>query len=201
MLDTRSQDALFADLTLENGGSLFGSATSIRPLKRDDNLVIVKGSFGTCRVMDIRKLSNNIESARHGHSTIMELSLSNHIVHKTKSTRCTGLAVDPSENIAVSPFASQNGHVHFAIWDICNTGRLLRTLNLKNSNTSGNDAAFCELSNVVTPGFEMSCDEDSETPSILSKGWGLWFKTNISMSTTHSDSIPSVGGSIHHIKF
>jgi hypothetical protein len=209
MLDIRSRDVLFAHNSglSKPGVSSFGSAASIRPLKRDNNLVVAKGSFGTCRLLDIRKLSNNIDSSRHRHSTVFELSLPNHILHKTKSTRCTGLAVDPDESIAVAPFAGQNGDIHFAVWDICSTGRLLRTLNLndslgkRSSDTSGNNAAYCELSDVVTSGYEMICDEDSETPFISSKAYGLWLKTNLSISNTVAGAAPLMGGSIHHIKF
>jgi len=192
MLDIRSRDVLFAHNSglSKPGVSSFGSAASIRPLKRDNNLVVAKGSFGTCRLLDIRKLSNNIDSSRHRHSTVFELSLPDHILHKTKSTRCTGLAVDPDESIAVAPFAGQNGDIHFAVWDICSTGRLLRTLNLndslgkRSSDTSGKNAAYCELSDVVTSGYEM-----------------IWFKTNLSISNTVAGAAPLMGGSIHHIKF
>lgn len=216
VLDFRSHDdVLFAhasDSSHSKTASFFGSAASVRPLKRDDNLVVVKGSFGTCRLLDIRKLSNNIESARHRQSTVLELSLSNHIVHKTKSTRCTGLAVDQAESIAVAPFAARDGDIQFAIWDICSTGRLLRTLNVNNSidkrnsdrRDGNNNTAFCELSDVVTCGSEMmTCDEESEPPFIsCKKSWGLWFKTNLSVSSSTSiDPAPLEGGGIHHMLF
>ena len=195
MLDFRSsRGVLFAQPSQSGAVSSFGSATSVRPLKRDDNLLVVKGSFGTCRLLDIRRLSSNIESSRHRQSTVLDLSLSRHFVHNTKSTRCTGLALDPVESIAVAPFACQNGDIQLAIWDICSTGRLIRTLNLnKRVEKLCTDTAFCELSDVVTTGFGLVCDEESEIPFISCNAWGMWFKTNALAE--------SGGGSIHHIKF
>ncbi len=201
MLDFRSsRGVLFAHSSQSSAASSFGSATSVRPLKRDNNLVVVKGSFGTCRLLDIRKLSSNIESYRHRQSTVLDLSLSSQIVHKTKSTRCTGLALDPVESIAVAPFAGPNGEIQLAIWDICSTGRLIRILNLNNSvekhcTDRHNNAAFCELSDVVTYGFGLVCDKDSEIPFIScnANSWGMWYKTN---------ALAESGcGDIHHIKF
>mmetsp|Transcript_29396 Transcript_29396/g.53934 ORF Transcript_29396/g.53934 Transcript_29396/m.53934 type:complete len:273 (+) Transcript_29396:231-1049(+) len=200
MIDTRSSgDAAFA-----TGMSLpavsFGSATSIQPLQRDDNLVLVKGSFGSCRVIDLRRLSNtNDVSSRYQQSTLLELSIPDSMVHQTKSVKCTGLAIDPTENIAVAPFAGAGADdsidIKFAIWDI-GTGALLRTLDLNRMDKHTSSSAFCELSSAITPGYEMMCKNDSDAPIITSEGssFGLWFKTNVG-------NAPPDGGGIHHISF
>lgn len=221
MIDTRcrANDALFAKSAASLPGSLssFGSATSIQPLQRDDNLVVVKGSFGPCRVLDFRRFGGTISynssrrsSSRHQQSaTLLELSIPDSLDHhQTKSVRCTGLAIDPTENVVIAPFAStqQEGsgdNIQFALWDL-NNGDFLRALDLNNSNDNtknsagGPLAAFCELSNVTTCGYEMICARDSDEPMVSSKDslWGLWFKTNVLSDSTSQDS-----GGIHHLMF
>ena len=200
MIDTRSPgNALFATSRGLRTGS-FGSTTSIQPLQRDDNLVVVKGSFGSCRVFDLRRLSASHDiPPRSQQSMLLELSVPNSIVHQTKSVKCTGLAVDPSENIAIAPCAGvgpgDDSNVLFAMWDI-GTGALLRKLNLDRLNQHGGLSPFCELSSSVTCGYEMLCNSKDEGPVISREGstFGLWFKTNVG-------NFPPDGGGIHHIRF
>jgi len=200
MIDTRSSgDAVFAT-GLSLPAVSFGSATSIQPLERDDNLVVVKGSFGSCRVFDLRRLSNNNDvSSRYQQSTLFELSIPDSMVHQTKSVKCTGLAIDPTDSIAIAPFAGAGADdgidIQFAMWDI-GTGVLLRTFNLNRMNKHASSSAFCELSSVITPGYEMICKHDSDTPIITSEGslFGLWFKTNVG-------NAPPDGGGINHVSF
>ena len=184
MIDARrTYSAVFATSSSTSDNS-FGSATAIQPLQTD-NMVVVKGSFGSCKVLDLRK-----------QSTLFELCIPDDMVHQTKTVRCTGLAVDPTESVAIAPFAGPNSCISFGIWDI-GSGELLRTLKL-GSNAGTGIPAFCELSSVVTSGYEMLCKMDSDTPEIFSEGgsWGLWFKTNVI-----SASLPPEVGGIHHIRF
>lgn len=205
MIDTRSEDTLFAT-SLSLPGASFGSVTSIQPLKHD-NLAVVKGSFGACRVFDLRRLSNShvASSSQYQQSALLEMHVPNSMVHQTKSVRCTGLAIDPTESIVIAPFASHDNDIHFAMWDI-GSGALIRTKNVlgsskgERSDASTDDglSSFCELSSVVTSGYEMLCKNDSELPVISNEGssFGLWFKTNVL-----SESSPPDGGGIHHIRF
>ena len=204
MLDTRSsKDALFLSLRSVS----FGSTTSVQPLKKDDNLVVAKGSFGTCCVFDLRRMSNCSDPSRYQQSKLFELSIPDHLLHPTKSVRCTGLAIDPSESIAIAPFADHNDGIQFALWDI-STGALLRTLRLNgvdNCMTRGSGrgaamTAFCELSSAITPGYGMRCSIDSDAPIITCEGrsWGVWYKTNYLINGTER---PAEGGGIHHINF
>jgi hypothetical protein len=204
MIDTRSsKDALFLSLQSVS----FGSTTSLQPLKKDDNLVAGKGSFGTCCVFDLRRMSNCSDPSRYQQSKLFELSIPDHLLHTTKSVRCTGLAIDPSESIAIAPFADHNDDIQFAIWDIT-TGALLRTLRLNgvgNCMTRGAGrraaiTAFCELSSAITPGYGMLCSLESDAPIITYEGrsWGVWYKTNSLINGTER---PAEGGGIHHISF
>ena len=204
LIDRRSGDALFASDTYP--GESFGSATSIQPLKKDDNLVVCRGSFGACRIFDLRRLSNNNDRhSRYQQSTVVEMSIPDSMVHQTRSVECTGLAIDPSESIAIAPFANHDNDILFAMWDI-STGELLRTLNLNSSirhtrpdaliNDIPSPIQFCELSNAITSGYEMLCGKNSPIISSTSSSWGLWYKTNV-----FSDSMQPDGGGIHHITF
>ena len=195
MLDSRSSnDVLF----LNPPSASFGSVSNLLSLQNNDNLMAVKGSFGECCIFDLRSMSISKDQTRKIRSQILDLSLPDHILHRTRSVRSTGIATDPSESIVMAPFADLNDGIRFAVWDI-STGALLRTLRLNgvdyNEAGTGRRAdlpLFCELSSVVTPGFRMRYDIESDAPIVTSEGWGLWFKTN---------SLPNYCGGIHHMRF
>lgn len=195
-IDTRSPGA-----SCRSAPSSSGSITNIQSLQ-DDKLVVVRSSFGSCRVLDVRRFSNSRDPSQCPRSIAVDLSLPESMVHQTKSVRCTGMALDPTNTVAIAPFASIKDDLRFAFWDVT-SGELIRTLRLdrlRNSSDSTRGlqpAAFCELSSVVTPGYEMLCKKDCESPLIVSGfsgSWGLWFKTG-------DCSTPQNGGGIHHIKF
>jgi len=203
MIDTRSvqtQVLTSTNLNLKVDES-FGSATSVQSLERDDNLVVVKGSFGACRLLDLRKAAKIVRSKERrltDQNTLHEFTLPDSSdVDKMKSTRCTGLALDPTENVVIMPYASKKNDVNFAMWDI-NTARLVHTLNIPT--TSIDEPPFCELSSIVTAGYEMRCNDSNDTPvtSIVEGTRGLWFKTSRKVA---SGTAPAEGGSIHHIRF
>jgi hypothetical protein len=204
LLDTRSmKDALF--LSPQNVS--FGSVTSLQPLQRDANLVAGKCSFGACFIYDVRRMSNCSDLSRNRQSILAELSIPDHLLHRTKSVRCTGLAIDPSESIAIAPFADQKGDIRFALWNIC-TGDLIRTLRpngvddciTSGPGSKGATPAFCELSSVITSGYGMRCGIDSDSPTITREehSWGVWYKSNYLVNGTKP---PEEGGGIHHISF
>ena len=208
MIDTRSvqtQVLTSTNLNLKVDDS-FGSATSVQTLERDDNLVVVKGSFGACRLLDLRKSAKIVRSKEKrltDRSTLLDFTLpESHDIDKMKSTRCTGLAIDASENVIIMPYASSKNDVRFAVWDI-NTARLIRTLNVNSiipTSSSVDRPPFCELSSTVTAGYEMRCNDSNDTPvsSIVQGTRGLWFKTSRRVA---SDTAPAEGGGIHHIRF
>lgn len=172
---------------------LFGSATSIHPLQ-DGNSVVVKGSFGSCRVLDVRKLQNS-NSGSSSKAALMDLRVPTPLVHKTNSTRCTGVALDPTETIVISPFAGKN-NVSFALWCI-KTGMLLRSIDLGKTNNNSQLPPFCELSSKTTSGFAIKQCRGSTWPRIAKDSdFGIWFKSG----QLHPSSPPNFGG-IHHLSF
>lgn len=205
MIDTRSvqtQVMTSTNLNLKVDES-FGSATSVQSLARDDNLVVVKGSFGSCRLFDLRKAAKIVRSKEKrltDQSILHEFTLPDSSdVDKMKSTRCTGIALDSTENVVIMPYASKKNDVNFAMWDVT-TARLIRTLKVNSTTSSVDGPPFCELSSTVTAGYEMRCNDSNDTPvtSIVEGTRGLWFKTSRRVA---SDTAPAEGGSIHHIRF
>lgn len=188
-LDTRcSDDAMFASCPGWKN-DIFGSATQIQQLSKDDNLLIVKGSFGSSRVYDERRLSNLAPThGRYTSPAIFEMHLPHRLgVHKTKSARCTGLAIDPTENVAVAPLATNTTNI-LGLWDVA-SGTFLRALSL-------GSLSFCELScqNTATLGYKMCSGGADKEPTISTEPFGLWFKTDA------IDLTPE-GGGIHHVCF
>ena len=172
--------------------SSLGSATSIHPLQ-DGNSVVVKYSFGSCRVLDVRKFNTNAGSSDK--ATVMDLAIPNSLVHKTNSTRCTGVALDPTETIVTSPFAGQN-NVSFALWCL-KTGKFLRSIDLGWAGNNTRLPPFCELSSKTTSGFAIRPGWDSTMPLITKESdFGVWFK-----SKPMNPSTPPDCGGIHHLSF
>jgi len=178
MLDTRSTDAQFASLS----GADFGSVTSVQPLEKNEHLVVAKGSFGSCRVFDVRCLCNSKgEYPKNQQSSVLTFRPPSSI-HKTKSANCTGLAIHPTETVALAPFATKNNDVMVALWAI-ESGKLLRTIRLDSASTTSSPLLdcplFCELKSAYTCGFRMSCTQESEVPVITGESdtWGVWYKS------------------------
>lgn len=183
LIDTRSTATQTTSETCSN----FGSVSSIQQLTNKEHLIITKGSFGTCQIFDTRRLGKK--------SSLLKLQPSSD-VHCTKSVKCTGLAVDPSESVVLSPYASQQNDIMMALWSI-DSGKLLRTIKLENedSNVGEGCPLFCELKSEITGGFKMRCINQS-TPVITRSSWGVWYK-----SRSASSNLPPGAGGIHHICF
>ena len=170
-----------------------GSSTSIYTL-RDGNSVVVKGSFGSCRVLDVRKLQNS-NSGSSSTATLRNLCIPTSLVHKTKSTRCTGVAIDPTESIVISPYAGQNS-VSFALWCM-KSGTFLRSIDLGMKDNDTQLPPFCELSSKTTPGVSIKQSRGSTGPQIaIESNFGIWFK-----SGPMNPSSPPTCGGIHHLSF
>ena len=170
--------------------NLFGSATSVLPLHNNENVVLVRGSFGTCRLFDLRRLGNKKKSH------VCQYTLPELPGLSTQSGGCTGIAVDPEESIIVAPYTSRKmsdgaQQLKLAVWE--KGGDFLCEVPIGKSKLNG--SVFCELSSIVTPGYGLQ--QERGTPVIANIGrFGLWYKTN-----AFADDIPSRVGGVHHIVF
>lgn len=161
-----------------------GSATNIQPL-RNENAFVVKGSFGCCQIIDVRRLG----------VPLVDLRVPVSLVHETNSTRCTGVVVDPTETLVVSPFAGQR-NVSFALW-CTKTGRFLRSIDSGMTKCNGQLPLFCELSSTATSGFAIKQSRRGSTWRIERESeFGIWFKGGPMNPVT-----PTNYGSIHHLSF
>ena len=161
-----------------------GSATKIQPL-RDGNTFVVKGSFGACQIIDARRLG----------VPLVDLRVPVSLVHDTNSLRCTGVVVDPTETLVVSPFAGQS-NVSFALW-CAKTGRFLRSIDSGITRNNGQLPLFCELSSTTTSGFAIKQSRRGSTWRIERESeFGIWFKGGPMNPVS-----PSNYGSIHHLSF
>ena len=172
-----------------------GSVTSTHPLQ-DGNRIVVKGSFGPSWVADTRKFGGS-SAGPSENAVLVNLDVPVSLLHKTNSTRCTGVASNPEETIAVSPFAGEN-KTSFAVWCL-QTGKFLRSIDVPEADRNTQLPPFCELSSKTTSGFEMSQRYGSESPPLKveeSSNFGIWFK-----SGSISPSAPRNYGGIHHLSF
>jgi hypothetical protein len=193
LIDCRSKDPR---LVINSDGD-FGSAATVLKLEKNEHLFLVRGSFGSCRVFDIRRLqSNKRKYSKHQQPTVLKL-LPPANVHNTKSSNCTGLAVHPTESVVVAPYATKQNEMRAALWSVEN-GQLLRTAVLESSSTlstPGDCPMFCELKASATPGFRLGINELG-TPTVTCDSWGIWYK-----SWSASRSLPVDAGSIQHMIF
>eukprot|EP00956_Cyclotella_meneghiniana_P016788 scaffold26817_cov38-Cyclotella_meneghiniana.AAC.3 len=177
MLDIRSGGITNTSLSYEG----FGSISAIQQLAINDHLLVAKGSFGACRVFDVRRMTNNKKKKSQREQASVWNLLPQADVHLTRSTNCTGIAVDPIESVVISPYATQKNEVMAGVWSI-ESGILLRTIKLDNQSGGGTGRdcpLFCEMNSQITPGFRIS-DNDESIPVITSSRWGVWYKSHSS---------------------
>ena len=92
LLDSRSSnDVLF----LNHPCASFGSVSNLLSLQKNDNVVAVKGSFGMCCIFDLRCMSTSKDHTRKIRSQLLDLSLPDHILHRTRSVHCDGAVCRP----------------------------------------------------------------------------------------------------------
>jgi hypothetical protein len=173
-----------------------GSSTSIMSLA-NGWVFLAKKSFGSCYMFDIRKMS-----ARKDAALIWHLPVPSDKANPTLSSHCSGLAVDPSQTFAVSPFADSDRRGHFAVWSLTN-GQLLGSKPCQKASShlvqgqSGNGMPHCELRSTITPSWQF--DTDSNGNGVIkrkSNSWSLWFK-----SGEVDPQAPQRAGSIHQLSF
>ncbi|KAI2508067.1 hypothetical protein MHU86_6359 [Fragilaria crotonensis] len=173
-----------------------GSSTSILSLA-NGRVFLAKKSFGSCYMFDIRKMSPRKKAALLWH-----LPVPSDQGNPTLSTYCSGLAVDPSQTFAVSPFSDSDRRGHFAVWSLTN-GQLLGSKSCQKAASqivqgqSGTGMPHCELRSTITPSWQF--DKDSNGNDVMkrkSKAWSLWFKSGEVVPQA-----PQCAGSIHQLTF
>ena len=205
VVDLRTNDTNSFATTRDSSA---GSLTKVMVMA-DGNQILAKHSFGSCFLWDLRMLGQE----RNGSvSPVLHLKVPKHVIHTTKSSRCNGVALDPTQSIAISPFVNkQDEQACLAFWST-SSGTFIgyRKLELQQSIESnatetkqahtGSGMSLCELSSTLTPGwkpFSSSVDGDMVEPNHDS--WGLWFKFGSSIGAR--TKVPNFVSSIHHVTF
>lgn len=188
MMDTRSARSKKVVSLSRDGFELeFGSVSSIHQFRRNEHLVIAKGSFGSCCVFDMRRCD--------AQSSLLMLRAPSD-AHYTKSVNCAGLAVDPDESVVISPYVTQKNEVMAGVWSIW-SGQLMQSMKLDYSASIDDDRCplFCELKSTCTNGFRLSPTDES--PAVITrKNWGVWYKIR-----SASERLPAGAGGIQHLSF
>mmetsp|Transcript_4365 Transcript_4365/g.9480 ORF Transcript_4365/g.9480 Transcript_4365/m.9480 type:complete len:764 (+) Transcript_4365:77-2368(+) len=189
----------------------FGSTMSISSLARcgKPHLFLAKGSFGTCRLYDVRTLGELNTEANQTPTLIHDMSSASNCGQSTLASACSGMAVDPTGTTLFSPCTSTVGDAtSIGVWNI-STGRLIREISLlphlyqevhgRSTNEKvgtlveerGKEhrwcSSYCELASSITRTVDWN--------ESGSDGFGAWIKFDPQVSA------PTEGGGIHCVKF
>jgi len=172
-------------------GNCAGTDTAHSP-----HAIIAKRSFGSCGVYDIRRMGGGA-SSNAATSRVWELSPVT--IHETLSMYCTGLALDPTGSVVISPFVDHQRVVQFALWSLKNgqwIGNSVAGFTSHNKQEPKNDLPCCELCGTSTPTWSMTEKlERRVTIEHSSHMRSNWFK----MGLDGEGKSPDCMGSIHQL--
>ena len=188
------------------GDESAGSLTRIMTMN-DSNKILTKHSFGSCFLWDVRMMGRDATV-----SPVLRLNVPKTMVHPTKSSCCNGVALDPTQSIAISPFINVQERACIAFWSL-SSGSFVGYKELQapeqdivvpeqdivvtTSITGG--MPHCELSDAITPAWKpmvSARDGDMLTPD--EDRWGLLFKFGAPLIR---HATPSFISSIHQVTF
>ena len=207
---------LAKQLTNENANE--GSVSSILcPTLSNGRTVLVKKSFGSCFLYDVRKMGK--------HSQVHSMVGPDLHSSTTLSACCSGVALDPTESVVISPYLSMNNTVSLGLWSL-RTGLCMATkkptmdayvepsksnaININSTTTShtvvqpkprsnrAGSLPHCELNRNITPSWNLvdggMPSKDNERKSNATTKlerdrhrWSLWWKTESVPIPNHGD--------------
>jgi len=179
-----------------------GSLTKIMVMG-DGNQILTKHSFGSCFLWDVRMMGHESDGKV---SPLLQLRVPKSMIHRTKSSCCNGVALDPTESIFISPFANFNERACLAFWSLASgafigSRELCAAESMPDAETANNVVGMphCELSSTITPGWKpITSFNGGDTVEPDNDAWGLWFKIGLSFTRQPT---PSFVCSIHHVTF
>ena len=176
---------------------------------------LARGSFGSCRIFDTRRLGGPTASPLREKSLLMELSAPENI-GAMMTARCSGVALDPTGQTIISPYVSDSGNnVRLGLWSLA-TGKLVDEIkpftehNFQDLCSEGaipvdrdkapSPPTFCELSPTITHAWGLDSKHSLDTSGVPIATnqigrWGLWMKCGSCIRT------PVEAGGIHHVTF
>lgn len=173
-----------------------GSTKCLLPLACD-KMFIAKKLFGDCHVFDLRKMKTGWND--NASSVVLNLKCPEEMIDRMLSTCCSGIAINPSENVVISPFSDRNRSGRFALWSLSN-GNLIGSKSIRNlkpqQGLSRAALPHCELRATVTPSFEIAESQPKHFARSKKNSWSVWFK-----SGEVEPDAPDCMGSIHQLTF
>ena len=185
----------------------FGSIQTLESLSKvgKPNEFLAKGSFGSCRLFDIRKLSNAIDDftdeqrapALVHEMFCMDTKPSQRLA--TASSGCVGMAIDTTGTTLLSPCVKggEEWEVCLGFWNL-SSGAFLREISLasvggregaSNAGQISSGSRYCELIGGAT---RNTWHNNEPTGG----GLGAWVKFDPQL-----DLSGSAGGAIHNVSF
>lgn len=199
LLDLR-QSQTTTILQYHNGESfnVLGSAVDLGFLAQRNQL-LVKRSFGTCQLHDLRMTtstgSSMTRSSSSSSSVVHHLGVPSELINPTLSANCNGFAVDPtSEQTLMAPYISAQQEVHLGVWSL-GTGVMVGSRRVLAKNTT-DDVLYTEVCQRTTPSFSER-KKSRKALASSSSTFGVWLKCGrFSKSKSNSRF-----GSLHHVNF
>ena len=134
VLDLRASGTVCSILQYEasekSKGKALGCVSDLKFLSSGkDHRVLVKRSFGSCQLHDLRKSSSSASSnsSRHTSTTVVHnMDVPRSEIHPTLTANCNGFAIDPKcQQTMVSPYiAGPSGDARLGVWSL-STGHMV----------------------------------------------------------------------------
>ena len=163
-----------------------GSATDLLFLANQHHL-LVKRSFGSCELHDLRMLSpcprSLVQIFRAKEHAPPQCSF-----HKMLSSNCNGLMVDPNtQQTLMSPYVNGMQQPCLGVWNMV-SGDMVGTKVLHDNPMQ--ETFYVELMSTTTPGFD-------SRGRLKSGSFGAWMKCG----RFSEEKIQTKTGSLHHLTF
>eukprot|EP00977_Amphora_coffeiformis_P009588 scaffold2209_cov168-Amphora_coffeaeformis.AAC.2 len=185
----------------------FGSIYALTSL--GSKQMLARGSSGTCRLFDLRKLSSNPtishEFTATNPSVVTEYVAPTDQISERLTRKCRGIATDPSQSTVFSPLVSKDEVPSLGMWSL-HTGEYVgsRPLAPHPDSDAGTvvpsasswGVSWVELCSRVTPAWEKVHGQGQ--PRRRPGSFALWYKTGMSFA---GPSFPDTAGKIHQAVF
>ena len=186
LLDLRQSSTNSAIIDSGSPATEQGSATDLFFLAKQQQL-LVKRSFGSCELHDLRMLSPCPRSLVQSFQA-KEHAPPKFAFHKMLSSNCNGMMVDPStQQTLMSPYVNSLHQPCLGVWNMV-SGDMVGTKVLHNNPRQ--ETFYVELMSTTTPGFD-------SRGRLRNSSFGAWMKCG----RFSQDKVHCKTGSLHHLTF
>jgi hypothetical protein len=204
LLDLRASDTVCSILQCEEPYDATASSSSCMPLGSvtdlafvsssfsDSKQMIVKRSFGSCQLHDLRRNSSSINQSST--TVLQNMVVPHEHINPTLSANCNGFAIDPSgKQTLFAPYINENHDACLGVWSL-GTGKMVGSRRLQ-SNSAEHTVMYVEVCQRTTPSF--SSGKNGNVGKASSSSFGVWLKCGAFTKGRISSKV----GSLHQISF